>query len=236
MSETETVSNPNGGNDGYGIAPRHDRILWSIQTRNGSSEEVFEEELALATLLLSGQVHLNEHWWEDSWPEAAKATFNISVNCNDVFAWGCSDSESMRYSDLREVYDHYAKDPEFGLAIWCMKKRKELPQQPVAKIIAEKGLWDIEKIKKEFGLRNNHYDGISGVIAAKKYATYKEWKESHGEKPLPFDKNWWSGWNEYTENRPDWYSEEWKAEEETAIAEWRISHGYGSVDNGQVTT
>lgn len=140
-------------------------LLYKRKPEGISEEMIFDDNEALAHLLAKGQVFINNHWWmkenelnEDekhkAWPEEACRTFSINVNCNDVFAWGCADAEEMMEDELEDVYQHYHKDPSWGAAVWCIKKRGELPQKPVYNAIMKAGIWNLD----EMGLRENSYD------------------------------------------------------------------------------
>jgi hypothetical protein len=132
---------------------------WSRKKADGTrlhpempeKEMIFESEKALAMLLNNEVVFLNNHWWEKEWPEEAKQTFSINCNCNDVFAWGCADAEEITYDELKDLYDHFVKDPQWGSAIWCIKKRKLMPQRPVLISIEKNGIWDLSSM----GLADN---------------------------------------------------------------------------------
>jgi hypothetical protein len=165
----------------------------------------FEDEKALALLLLNDVVFLNNNWWRKDWPKDAKKMISINVNCNDVFAWGCADAEGINYSDLEDLWDHFEKDPISGPTIWCIKKRKEMPQRPVEKKIREAGIWDLDKIKEECKLENNHYDTRSKLISDKQYKLYCDWEISRGKTPRIKDIYWWDGWREYTKEHPEWH-------------------------------
>lgn len=66
--------------------------------------------------------------------------FHLNLNMNDVFAWGCADSEDMDASDLEEVFPIYEKYGSPALIAYASIKREgQLPQAPV-----------LERIKKEF--------------------------------------------------------------------------------------
>lgn len=186
----------------------------------------FEAEQGLALLLLNEVVFLNSHHWEDEWPAQARAAASLNVNCNDVFAWGCADAEEAAYADLETVYRHWRRDPYWGTAIWCMIKRREMPQRPVERRIREAGVWDLDALVAEHGLRPNHYDGISGVWAAQKYEAYAAWERSEGREPLPFDAGWWDGWKRYVAAHPDWEDAAWKAEQDRRSDAWRIETGH----------
>jgi hypothetical protein len=141
------------GDSGYGVAPEAKRILWSY--KNGDEEVIsFERELALAELLLAGVVFLNNHWWEDNWPEKAKDTISMNIVCNDVFAWGTADLEEASYRDICSIWGHWKIDPIWGTAVWCMKKKKLMPQKPVEKLIREAGIWDLDAME----LDENKYE------------------------------------------------------------------------------
>ena len=47
--------------------------------------EEFSREDALAILLAHEVIFLNEYHWEESWPEEARRTTALAVNCNDTF-------------------------------------------------------------------------------------------------------------------------------------------------------
>lgn len=183
----------------------------------------FVEEQALALMLANEVIFLNDHQWEKEWPETARKTTSLNVGCNDVFAWGCADAEELPYREIENLYKLWRKEPYWGAAMWCMIQRKQMPQRPVEKYIRATGIWDLDAFQKEHGLNANYYDGISGVLADKKYDAYKAWA---GAKALPFDAKWWDGWKEYTAAHPDWHSPEWKADEERLMKEWRNANGH----------
>ena len=191
-------------------------------------EMQFETEQALALLLINEVVFLNQFWWEKEWPENARRKTSVSVNCNDVFAWGCADAENMDYRDLESLYDMWIKDPSWGPAVWCIIRRRELPQKPVAESIAKRGIWDLNALKNEHGLRANHYDGVSGIMAGRQYRVYAAWAASKLMKIRPFDAQWWAGWKDYTQENPEWNSAEWKAEDDRLINEFKDKNGFTS--------
>lgn len=109
-----------------------------------ATEEVFEDDKALAHLLINGVVFINNGWWlKENWPKDA---ITIHVNCNDIFAWGCADSEDLLHDEIKDLYEHWRKDDCWGPAIWCIKKRQMRPQKPVEKAIREHGVWDLDTI------------------------------------------------------------------------------------------
>lgn len=126
---------------------------WTSSKKNGHAadkpdkEMIFEEGVALAHLLLNDVVFLNDHWWEKEWPEEACKRTSINVNCNDIFAWGCADAESMLHDDIENLYRMWSKDPAWGAAVWCMIRRNQMPQKPVEDRIRKAGIWDLDALK-----------------------------------------------------------------------------------------
>ena len=192
------------------------------------TEQVFEETGALALLLINDVLHLNSHHWEDAWPREARGTLFMGVDCSDVFAWGCSDSEGAGHADIEAVYRHWIRDRVWGPAVWCMIKRREMPQRPVEKRIRDAGIWDLDALRVEHGLRANHYDGVSGVWAGHKYLAYSAWERAGGREPLPFDAKWWDGWRLFTAANPDWSDAAWKAEDDRLLAQWKAENGFAA--------
>jgi hypothetical protein len=189
-------------------------------------EQIFEKEGALAHLLMNRVIFLNNHWWEDTWPDKAKEVVHLGVNCNDVFSWGCADSEELMYREIKTLYDMWKKDPMWGSAIWCMIKRKEMPQRPVEEHIRKAGIWDLDELRRDNGLRPNYYDGISALLAKMKYDAYATWCESENKPALPRDKNWWEGWKQYTAVHPAWRNADWDAAETEVINKWKLENGF----------
>lgn len=138
-------------NNGYGTAPKPCRVMWEMTYHDGHKEIIFEENLALAALLMQGKITLNSHWWKKEWPDIAKETFSINVNCDDVFAWGCSDAQELDYEELQTLWEYHIKDPRWGCEVWCMTKRGYLPQSPVYNDIQQEGIWNLDNMN----LKNN---------------------------------------------------------------------------------
>ena len=78
--------------------------------------------------------------------ETKKRGFSLSLNLSDTFAYACADSETVYYDQLEELYAHYLADPSYGMIVWAMKQRKELPISPILSGIEKGGLWDIEAL------------------------------------------------------------------------------------------
>lgn len=66
-----------------------------------------------------------------------------SVNCNDLFYWGCAEAETVWPEDLPDIERAIADakacdDPSdhgeiFGTSLWCCRKRATRPQKPCMK-------------------------------------------------------------------------------------------------------
>lgn len=116
-------------------------------------EIIFEEEIALAHLLINEVIFLNSFWSkspkhdpESGWSEEESKYTCLYVLCNDVFAWGCADAEDLPYDELRNLYEMWLKDPSWGPAVWCIKQRNSMPQKPVEDHINAAGIWDLKSL------------------------------------------------------------------------------------------
>lgn len=103
-----------------------------------------EPEDMLKVLIEDGFIIINNGWWDELWPKDA---ITVAVNCNDVFLWGCADAENILYSDIEELYNMYIKEPTWGIAAWCIKKRKCKPQKLVEDMMIKLG-YNIEELIK----------------------------------------------------------------------------------------
>ena len=213
--------------EGLPRADDPEAIEYLYEDDEGKTHSDFHRENALAAMILAGAVFLNSNWWEEEWPEAARKTVALCVNTNDVFAWGCADAETMTHGEIEQVYRYWVQDRAWGTAVWAMVKTKQLPQKPVADRIRKDGIWDLAALAAEHGLRANHYDGVSGVLARRKRNAYVRWCEGTSRAPLPYDGGWWEGWKEYVAAHPGWQDDEWKAADAAARDEWRRANGYG---------
>ena len=186
----------------------------------GPEQDVEAEEI-LALLLAQNIVFLNTHWNKKDWPEDARTSIRILVNCNDTFAWACADAEPVRKDQLLDLWSYVAKDPCYGQIVWCIIQRKQMPQEPMAKAIMKTGLWDLDALQHTHGLRPNFYDGVSTELAQQKYTLYSTWAAQQGQTPLPFDATWWEGWKAFVAATPDWQTQEVQDTEKAIIAKWQ---------------
>ncbi len=201
-------------------------VEYLYEDEAGKTNSEFSEERALAAMLLAEAIFLNSNWSKDEWPADAKKTVAICVLTNDVFMWGCADAEVINYDEIEAVYRYWVKDRCWGTAIWATIRNKELPQKPVADSIRKGGIWDLDALTKEYELRANHYDGVSGVFARRKRAVYEAWCAEIGRVPLAYDGGWWEGWKEYNAAHPGWNNAEWQKADDDAKAEWRQANGF----------
>lgn len=172
-------------------------------------KEYFDDREALAALLMTHQIGF--------------ANGNFYVSCNDVFAWGVSDAELMPYSELKNVFKMYLKDPDWGTAMWCAIQIRELPQDAVVKSIRKGGIWDIDAFAKEHSLRPNWYSGYSHTVARHKLEMCNAWRKEQGLEPVEYTASWWKlGWEPYVAANPDWNSPEYIAERDARLEAWKI--------------
>lgn len=133
-----------------------DYLVASVMTEKAIIDRVYadkpeqkrkpEPEKALAALLASESVFLNTNWSQKDWPEEARDTVVIYASCNDVFAWGCADAEEVDHDEINDVFDHWMKDRDWGVAVWCIKKCKLMPQPPVERLIRLGGIWNLDEM------------------------------------------------------------------------------------------
>lgn len=69
-------------------------------------------------------------------------TYIIEVHLNDVFAWGCSDSECIgSEEELAQLYCEWKADRAWGPVKWACIKRMQRPQGPVEADMRKAGVW-----------------------------------------------------------------------------------------------
>ena len=131
-------------------------VIWNMNWKEtdkemfGKSEpeEDFEDSIALARLLAEEVVFINSYWWRKDWKEEDREIISIGVKCNDIFAC-CADAEELPHGEIENLYKMWIKDPAWGTAVWCIKKRNKLPQKPVYDYIQKAGIWDLDSMKLE---------------------------------------------------------------------------------------
>lgn len=105
----------------------------------------FEEEMALAHLLMNEIVFTNSFWWEKD--QKPKRT-GLFVILNDIFAWACSDGEELEYEQIEPLYRLWRQYGYDGVIIWACRLRNEQPQGPVKREMIQAGHWldDLEAL------------------------------------------------------------------------------------------
>lgn len=94
----------------------------------------------------------------------------VLLGCNDIFAWGCADSEELPHDKVPELFMLWHENHQWGPAKWCCIKRNEKPQRPVEKAMREAGIWDAQMD----ALPENQYDKACQVRAAAAISTGRE--------------------------------------------------------------
>jgi len=111
------------------------------------TEQVFENDKALAHLLINDVVMLNSYWWkrrgdDTRWTEDESKAIAVAVVCNDVFAWACADAEPLPYDEIETLYKAWRFDPDYGVIKWCCAQRNQKPQKPLEDMMRNAGAWD----------------------------------------------------------------------------------------------
>ncbi len=104
-------------------------------------KEHCDYESALVTLLQDEIVFANERDLVFEGRPAGR-TVVLFVLCNDLFAWGCADSEDLPLSEVGPLYKAHRDDPEWGVTRWCCRQRGVQPQAPIRKMMKDAGVWD----------------------------------------------------------------------------------------------
>ena len=110
-----------------------------------------ENKTAIEDLLLNGSIGLVVR--ED---KEGEITIYMDVNCNDLFFWGCSDSEEVLPSEIPDLLKCLEEAPNGnGELLWVARKRGMRPQGAFYKLFDDKikPLFDAcgPKRKVEFG-------------------------------------------------------------------------------------
>jgi hypothetical protein len=107
-----------------------------------------EVSLRVAHLLINEVVSLYGFWHDGEDDKVGRRlnAVQLSVNCSDVFAWGCADAEPLPFTAIPTAYAMWQHDEVWGLAAWCVMRRKQMPQPPVEKLIRAAGVWDLDAL------------------------------------------------------------------------------------------
>lgn len=124
------------------------------------TKRYFVPERAIEVLLRDNVLFANSrHYLEGE--EKQEKTLVLFVMCNDLFAWATADGESVTTDELESLYLAYKGDMKWGVDIWCCKKRKMAPQEPVIKRMKKDGVWteELELLSKEISMATTAEEG-----------------------------------------------------------------------------
>jgi hypothetical protein len=99
-----------------------------------------EERLQFLKELL--EKHEDMLFVDDRYDEDSNKVLGISINCNDWFAFACSDSEPLTWKGLLELKKMMAADPRYGMEKWCCKQRDQKPEPYEQAKLRKLGLWE----------------------------------------------------------------------------------------------
>lgn len=124
--------------------PEKDVPPWEDRLYIEDWREDSDDNLALARLLEDEIVYTIDRLYQTKvfkWQESKlETTMVIFVLCNDLFAWGAADAESL--DDIKGLYKMHMADQRWGYARWCCIHRNEQPQDPVKIDMIKDGTWD----------------------------------------------------------------------------------------------
>lgn len=98
-----------------------------------------EEDDIIQVLLAEGKIFI----YPISVGIASKGEWKVGANANDVFAWNLPQSVDINPKELMEVFNHWLKDPEYGVKVWCILKEGMMPQGRFATRLKDRGIWDL---------------------------------------------------------------------------------------------
>ena len=117
--------------------------------------EIVPNEVAMAAKLLDDHVlTVDCHNYCDDDGGIAGKTLTLFLQCNDVFAWACADSEAVTLDELPDLFKLYMDNPDCGEIQWICIKRNQKPQLPVIDWLKAYNGWT-EQLDK---LPDNMYD------------------------------------------------------------------------------
>ncbi len=92
----------------------------------------------------------------------------IFVYCSDVFAWGYSDCQKIKYEEIPDLFSRHEKNPNL-IYEWVCIARNEKPQEPMIKWLKETDAWT----PTMEALPDNLYDKLLKEDLAKRNKGYK---------------------------------------------------------------
>ncbi len=122
----------------------------------------YDDDLILAQFLLDGIAFVNNG--------------KMLIPCNDVFAWAFADCEEVSRDELPALYERHMADPRWGHLHWVIEKRGERPQEPMVRLMKERGAW---KEEYETSLRPNTTDAETQALFAHAAAQQRGARDAH---------------------------------------------------------
>lgn len=108
--------------------------LHPINNSKSITDEYTVEDFILIQLLLDGKLFINQL--------KGSISIQLFLLCNDLFMWGCSDAEEIKYDELGIIYKMHMEDRVWGTDKYVCIKRNLKPQKPVIKNMKKDGSWD----------------------------------------------------------------------------------------------
>lgn len=117
---------------------KEDSVFWEYE-----GKEMVDEQAALMEVLSSEGVAFVHATDGGAFFESQdkNALITISVNCNDLWMWGCADAEPLPFSELGPLVKELRANPQWGAWIWACKYRGLQPQPPVKQDMIKAGVW-----------------------------------------------------------------------------------------------
>lgn len=125
--------------------------------------------LRVMRLIADEDIHEDIYWMLDE-----EDNFEFSVNCSDIFWWGCSDGEKLtpeNFDVLVQAIEDEKKIRASVYTVWgpmlfCARMRKQRPQGAVYESIDE-AVWPLfdacgEEREVGFGNPHEHPKGVRG--------------------------------------------------------------------------
>ena len=161
----------------------------------------FDNEKALSYLLTKDALFINtrpyiENPWESKEKyEIGESTIVVFVECNDVFAWGCADAESITFeensvlkkknledNELYRLLTYELENERYGTTKFACWKRNQKPQEPIVEKLKSEGVWDewwealrSNEFRAELIESGSLFRGKNGIEDAASEISGREW-------------------------------------------------------------
>lgn len=104
-------------------------LAGSVYDRDAPDESRMVAELLMnEVLFVNSRPYVSNPWDKKDASSIGGPTLVLFVICNDIFAWACADAECVSMKELPYLYEAWRADRTWGAAVWCIKKRKQMPQ------------------------------------------------------------------------------------------------------------